>query len=29
MDASQYKDYIFTLLFVICVSDKAKADPAV
>ena len=27
MDASQYKDYILTLLFVKSVSDKAKADP--
>ncbi|HWL43225.1 MAG TPA: type I restriction-modification system subunit M [Ilumatobacter sp.] len=27
MDASQYKDYILTLLFVKYVSDKAKADP--
>src|SRR3546814_12239488 len=26
MDASQYKDYILTLLFVKYVSDKAKAD---
>lgn len=28
MDASQYKDYILTLLFVKYVSDKAKADPS-
>jgi type I restriction enzyme M protein len=28
MDASQYKDYILTLLFVKYVSDKAKTDPA-
>jgi HsdM N-terminal domain len=27
MDASQYKDYILTLLFMNYVSDKAKADP--
>ena len=27
MDASQYKDYILTLLFVKYVSDKQKADP--
>ena len=27
MDASQYKDYILTLLFVKYVSDKARADP--
>ena len=27
MDASQYKDYILTLLFVKYVSDKAKSDP--
>ncbi|MCY0964539.1 HsdM family class I SAM-dependent methyltransferase [Parathalassolituus penaei] len=27
MDASQYKDYILTLLFVKFVSDKAKNDP--
>lgn len=27
MDASQYKDYILTLLFVKYVSDKSKADP--
>lgn len=27
MDASQYKDYILTLLFVKYVSDKAKIDP--
>lgn len=27
MDASQYKDYILTLLFVKYVSDKFKADP--
>jgi len=27
MDASQYKDYILTLLFVKYVSDKATADP--
>lgn len=27
MDASQYKDFILTLLFVKYVSDKAKADP--
>ncbi len=27
MDASQYKDYILTLLFVKYVSDKAKGDP--
>ena len=26
MDASQYKDYILTLLFVKYVSDKAKSD---
>jgi len=26
MDASQYKDYILTLLFMKYVSDKAKAD---
>src|SRR3954465_7461707 len=26
MDASQYKDYILTMLFVKYVSDKAKAD---
>ena len=26
MDASQYKDYILTLLFVKYVTDKAKAD---
>lgn len=28
MDASQYKDYILTLLFVKYVSDKAKSDPS-
>jgi len=28
MDASQYKDYVLTLLFVKYVSDKAKADPS-
>ncbi|QSZ51121.1 type I restriction endonuclease subunit M [Arthrobacter sp. D5-1] len=27
MDASQYKDYILTILFVKFVSDKAKTDP--
>ena len=27
MDASQYKDYILTLLFMKYVSDKAKTDP--
>lgn len=27
MDASQYKDYVLTLLFVKYVSDKARADP--
>ena len=27
MDASQYKDYVLTLLFVKYVSDKAKTDP--
>lgn len=27
MDASQYKDYILTLMFVKYVSDKAKTDP--
>jgi len=27
MDASQYKDYVLTLLFVKYVSDKFKADP--
>jgi type I restriction enzyme M protein len=27
MDASQYKDYILTLLFVKYVSDKYEADP--
>lgn len=27
MDASQYKDYILTMLFVKYVSDKAKTDP--
>jgi type I restriction enzyme M protein len=27
MNASQYKDYILTLLFMKYVSDKAKADP--
>jgi type I restriction enzyme M protein len=27
MDATQYKDYILTLLFVKYVTDKAKADP--
>src|SRR5947199_6775691 len=27
MDASQYKDYILTLLFVKYVSDKREADP--
>jgi type I restriction enzyme M protein len=27
MDASQYKDYILTLLFVKYVSDKSKSDP--
>lgn len=27
MDATQYKDYILTLLFVKYVSDKAKSDP--
>src|SRR3954463_7881737 len=27
MDASQYKDYVLTLLFVKYVSDKAKANP--
>ena len=26
MDASQYKDYVLTLLFVKYVSDKAKAE---
>lgn len=28
MDASQYKDYILTMLFVKYVSDKSKIDPA-
>jgi type I restriction enzyme M protein len=28
MDASQYKDYILTLLFVKYVTDKAKSDPS-
>lgn len=28
MDASQYKDYILTLLFMKYVSDKAKTDPS-
>lgn len=28
MDASQYKDYILTLLFVKYVSDKSKTDPS-
>ena len=27
MDASQYKDYVLTLLFVKYVSDKAAGDP--
>ena len=27
MDASQYKDYILTLLFMKYVSDKADSDP--
>src|ERR1044071_3644538 len=27
MDASQYKDYILTLLFVKYVTDKSKSDP--
>src|SRR6202043_3743873 len=27
MDASQYKDYILTLLFVKYVTDKARSDP--
>ena len=27
MDASQYKDYVLTLLFLKYVSDKAKAKP--
>ena len=27
MDASQYKDYVLTLLFVKYVSDKAKGNP--
>jgi type I restriction enzyme M protein len=27
MDASQYKDYVLTLLFVKYVSDKASGDP--
>ena len=27
MDASQYKDYVLTVLFVKYVSDKAKSDP--
>jgi type I restriction enzyme M protein len=27
MDASQYKDYILTLVFVKYVTDKAKTDP--
>ena len=27
MDASQYKDYVLTLLFMKYVSDKAQADP--
>ena len=27
MDASQYKDYILTLLFMKYVSDKAASDP--
>src|SRR3954447_21497660 len=27
MDASQYKDYVLTLLFVKYVTDKAKSDP--
>jgi type I restriction enzyme M protein len=27
MDASQYKDYVLTLLFMKYVSDKYKGDP--
>lgn len=27
MDASQYKDYVLTLLFMKYVSDKFEADP--
>ena len=27
MDASQYKDYVLTMLFMKYVSDKYKADP--
>lgn len=27
MDASQYKDYVLTLLFLKYVSDKAQANP--
>ena len=27
MDASQYKDYVLTLLFMKYVTDKAKSDP--
>ena len=26
MDASQYEDYVLTLLFVKCVTDKAESD---
>ena len=26
MDASQYKDYVLTMLFMRCVSDKYKGD---
>ena len=27
MDASQYKDYVLTMLFLKYISDKQKADP--